>query len=89
MGKRYKKYVDLTHRIDNSMSSLRRRCKCGHSMIVYILKERDYLICTWCGSRVYADENKQQEYDEKCKVNEFKFNLNKVMNNKKTRKTKK
>ena len=66
-------------KIEEGLASCRRKCKCGHSTSVPYSSKREYVICSWCGGRVYHDIKKQKQYDEKCYKENFKYNLNKML----------
>lgn len=79
MDKR-KKYIDWYQRVDDVTAKLKKKCKCGHSKIVPYSSKYEYLICNWCGRRLYYDDEKQKEYDKKVAKENFMFNLKKYIN---------
>ena len=36
-------------------------------------KNFEYVLCDWCGGRLYYDDAKQKEYEEKVDKEEFKY----------------
>lgn len=41
----------------------------------------EYIICTWCGGRLYRDLEAQKKWDAKCECEEFRFNFAKFLEN--------
>lgn len=56
---------------DDMMTDAKKKCKCGHTQLVYKNNQRDYGTCTWCGRRLYVDDKKQLEYNKKRDREEF------------------
>lgn len=73
------KCIDYNQKLDNALACCKRKCKCGHTKVVPFSIKRDYVLCGWCGSRIYFEEEKQQKYDEKVAKDNFIFQLNKVI----------
>lgn len=80
-GGRYSKYIDNNAKIDDMYANFKRKCKCGHSVIVPKTGKLEFRLCHWCGGRMYRDPIKQQIYEEQRELNEFKFMLKKCINN--------
>lgn len=74
-----KRFIDNNQKIDNILAKYKRKCKCGHTKVVPPTNKYDYVICSWCGSRLYWDDEKQRSYDEKTAKNEFMYQLNKCI----------
>ena len=67
-------YRNINRTIDDNISKARRKCRCGHSIIIKkVFKNCDYFICNWCGGRLYYDLEKQKVHDEQCKKEEFRM----------------
>ena len=75
--KRY--LIDWNHRIDEVLVNLKRKCKCGHTQVVPYSRKYDYAICHYCGGRLYYDDQKQKQYDEKCKKEMFRLRMNRTL----------
>lgn len=84
--KKQKRFMDFNQRLDNALANNKRKCKCGHTRVVPYSNKFDYIICDWCGSRLYFDIAKQKEYDKLVAKNEFMFKLNKCLNKAKNNK---
>lgn len=72
------KFEEKLHSIK---SNYNRKCSCGHSVStlpIHIYK-KNYVVCTWCGKKVFKDIEKQVEQDEKIKREEFRFKLQQAM----------
>jgi len=78
MGEKYKK---ISSKLGDADAEGRRKCKCGHTIIFHRVIKSGYLICSWCGSRVYYDVEKQKEYDKEVAKNEFIFKVKNEINN--------
>ena len=74
---RKNKYMDKFHKLDVMNLKYRARCKCGHSVCNAPGFKKEYIICNWCGSRVYKDPKKQDEYDKRTAKKEFEYELRK------------
>jgi len=74
---RKNKYMDRFHKLDVMNLKYRSRCKCGHSVCNAPGFKKEYIICNWCGSRIYKDPKKQDEYDKRTAKNEFAYELRK------------
>lgn len=77
--KKQKRFMDFNHRLDKALGDYKKKCKCGHTKVVPYSTKYEYLICNWCGGRLYFDDAKQKEYDDKVAKNEFMFKLNKCL----------
>lgn len=77
--KKQKKFIDFNQRLDNAIADCKKKCKCGHTKIVPYSSKYDYILCSWCGGRLYFDDNKQKEYDDRVAKNDFVFKLNKCL----------
>ena len=77
--KKQRKFMDFNQRLDDAIADCKRKCKCGHIMLVPYSSKHEYIICNWCGGRLYFDDAKQKEYDDKIAKNEFMFKLNKCL----------
>lgn len=55
------------NRIANKYEPFRRYCSCGHS--IYISSNKRFLICHYCGNKVYFNEEdkKQDEFKDKLR----------------------
>lgn len=69
------RYSSVEKKICEERVKYTKKCSCGHSVIVYPTMKRDYTICTWCQKKVFKDGEKQLEYDEKVKREEFRMNM--------------
>ena len=65
--------------MDIAVADYKKKCKCGHTKVVPYSTKYEYLICNWCRGRLYFDDAKQKEYDDKIAKNEFMFKLNKCL----------
>ena len=77
--KKQSKFIDFNQRLDNAVANCKKKCKCGHTKVVPYSTKYEYLICNWCGGRLYFDDAKQKEYDDKVAKNDFMFKLNKCL----------
>lgn len=53
----------------------RRYCKCGHSYEISPVCKKDFVICSWCGRRVYKSDEIKNKYESECKKRDFKDKL--------------
>lgn len=53
----------------------KRTCTCGHTMAIYPTMKKDYIVCSWCGRKVFKDIERQKEHDEKVKRDEFRLKM--------------
>lgn len=74
------KYKMFDQRLANELSKCKVKCRCGHSVIVPSGKS-EWVICGWCGHRIFRDQSKQSSYDKKCDFEEFRFKLNGYLKN--------
>lgn len=79
MERKNKKFMDFNQRLDDAISDCKRKCKCGHTKVVPKSNKFEYVICNWCGGRLYYDDAKQKEYEKKVNKEEFKYKLNKTI----------
>lgn len=77
--KKQNKFMDFNQRLDNAVANCKKKCKCGHTRVVPYSSKHEYVICSWCGGRLYFDDAKQKEYDKKVAKNDFMFKLNKCL----------
>lgn len=56
---------------ENIISNLKKKCRCGHTQVVIKKRDRDYVLCTYCGDRLYYDDNKQKEHNNKVDKDNF------------------
>ena len=77
--KKQKRFIDFNQRLDNAVSDCKKKCKCGHTRVVPYSSKYEYVICSCCGGRLYFDDAKQKEYDDKVAKNDFMFKLNKCL----------
>ena len=77
--KKQNKFIDFNQRFDNAIANCKKRCKCGHTRAVPYSSKYEYVICSWCGGRLYFDDAKQKEYDKRVAKNDFVFKLNKCL----------
>jgi len=66
-------YRNVNRTIDDNLSKAKRKCRCGHSVIIRVFKNCDYFICNWCGGRLYYDIEKQKVHDKQCEKEEFRM----------------
>lgn len=78
--KKQSRFIDFNQRLDNAVANCKKKCKCGHTRVVPYSSKYEYVICSCCGGRLYFDDAKQKEYDDKVAKNEFMFKLNKCLN---------
>lgn len=57
----------------------RRLCKCGHTYIISPVCNKDFVVCSWCGRRVYKNEELQKIYENECKKKDFKKRLTGIL----------
>ena len=69
----YGRYMDA----DADFGKYKKTCECGCVSIVPSNTEndRDYITCRWCGLRLYKDDEKQKEYNEKLRKDEFRLKM--------------
>ena len=77
--KKQSKFIDFNQRLYDAIANCKKKCKCGHTKVVPYSTKYEYLICNWCGGRLYFDDAKQKEYDKKVVKNDFMFKLNKCL----------
>lgn len=78
-----KRYIDDVQKVEEELIKCRRLCKCGHSVTVAPgLIRGEYIICTYCGGRMYKDLSKQKQHDKKVKRENFRFNFVKYLKRK-------
>lgn len=70
-----KRYIDRIQKLDEVMMQYKKHCKCGHTQIVPPCIKGDYILCKWCGGRLYKDDKLQQLHDEKVERDNFRFKL--------------
>lgn len=68
-------YSSVEKKMFDERAKFTRKCSCGHSIMVYPTMKKDYITCSWCQKRVFKDSEKQREYDEKIKREEFRMNM--------------
>ena len=78
--KKQSRFIDFNQQLDNAVEKCKKKCKCGHTKVVPYSSKYEYLICNWCGGRLYFDDAKQKEYDDEVAKNDFMFKLNKCLN---------
>lgn len=74
-------YKDKQKIVDDNLSKFRRVCKCGRHCVVAPKGKGEYIICTWCGGRLYRDLEAQKKWDAKCECEEFRFRFAKFLEN--------
>lgn len=65
-------------KLETENSKYKKTCSCGHVMVVYpnVRKGyRNYVICRWCGKRVYRNAELQKQQDEQVKKEAFRMEL--------------
>lgn len=77
--KKQKRFIDFYQKLDSAVSNYKKKCKCGHTSVVPHSSKYEYVMCSWCGGRLYFDDAKQKEYDKKVAKNDFMFKLNKCL----------
>ena len=65
MERKNKKFIDWNQKMDNVLTDLKKRCRCGHTKLVPKSNKFEYVLCNWCGGGWYYDDAKQKEYEEK------------------------
>ena len=76
---RYNKFMDYNQKLESVLVKYKKKCKCGHTKIVPPSRHYEYLICDWCGGRLYHDENKQKEHNKKVAKDNFLYNVRKFL----------
>lgn len=56
---------------ESCITDAKKKCKCGHTQLVIKRRDRDYVLCSYCGARLYYDDNKQKEYNRKVDKDNF------------------
>lgn len=72
-------YRNRNHRFDDKLSDCKTKCKCGHTQLVAPKKGVEYTLCSWCGSRLYLDKEKQKEYDKKAECEKFRWEFSQYL----------
>lgn len=55
-----------TRKIDSELTSFKKYCKCGHSMVIVPTSKKNKVMCTWCGAWIY--KNKLEEFKDKMTI---------------------
>lgn len=58
-------------KLTNAITEAKKKCRCGHTQLLINKKNRDYVLCTYCGTRLYYDNCKQKEYNLKIDKDNF------------------
>lgn len=66
-----------TQRLENARNACKRTCSCGCTSVLPIgtKNNKDYVVCRWCGKRVYRDEAKQLEHNKKVEKENFRIQM--------------
>lgn len=62
-------------KLQSLFSNNKRKCSCGHSVDTISTHKKDYVICTWCGKKLFKDAKKQEDYEEKLKRENFRMKM--------------
>ncbi len=74
-----KRFIDNDQKFCDAVAPYKKRCRCGHTMLVSKRKGKEFDLCSWCGHRIYADDIKQQKYEESLKKDNFFKQLQKYL----------
>lgn len=74
-----KRFIDDDQKFCTAVAPYKKKCRCGHSMLVSKRKGKEFDLCSWCGHRIYADDNKQKIYEEKLNKDNFFKQLQKYL----------
>lgn len=77
MNKYYKNMPDV--KISADLSKVKHRCVCGHSVIFPANKDKEWMMCGWCGHRIYRDADRQAKWDAKCKMENFRYQFSQYL----------
>jgi hypothetical protein len=62
-------------KLQNERNKFKRKCSCGHSVIVLPIGKREYVICGWCHKKVFRDIEKQKLQDQKVEREAFRVKM--------------
>lgn len=62
-------------KIQDTLTDYKKKCSCGHSVIVLPTTKKDYVTCRWCGKRVYKDDAAQAEHNKKVERENFRLKM--------------
>ncbi len=71
--------ITLTFKEEFKLSSVitenKRKCRCGHTQLVPRRKDVEFVLCSHCNGRLYADDHKQMVYEKKRDREEFMYKM--------------
>ena len=77
MSKGVKKTFQEEERLQQILASHKRTCKCGTAAYALpsTMNGKDYVICRTCGLKIFKTDEKQKEYEEQLKRDEFRLKM--------------
>lgn len=81
------RYIDNKQKLDTVLAQYKKKCSCGHTQIVF--PKNEFVICKWCGHKLYYNDNVQKIYNEKIAKDNFMKKLNECINEIQKKETKK
>ena len=70
-------------KLHDVLTEHRRKCSCGHTITTLPASKhhKEYIVCNWCGKKVFKDEEKQKEYERQLKRENFRTEMWRVLKN--------
>lgn len=62
-------------KLEDERIKYRKKCSCGHTMVVLPTLKKDYVVCSWCKKKVFKDDEKQKEHDRKVERENFRMKM--------------
>lgn len=62
-------------KLSDERNKYKKKCNCGHSVLVLPTFKREYVICSYCHKKVFKDDKKQKEQNEKVKRENFRMKM--------------
>ncbi len=68
-------YNNPRERYFETITNYTRKCSCGCSVTIFPTTKREYIVCRWCGKKVFKDLEKQKQQDRKVEGENFRMKL--------------
>lgn len=64
-------------KLQEALTAHERKCSCGHtiSTLPAAKRHKDYVVCNWCGKKVFSDPEKQKEQNKKVERENFRMKM--------------